>query len=69
MTLDSDVTSLLQQQTRSEPAVEATAAPAVDQILRIQIARGATAGAIELGEQVVAAAPELESAEDVVPAE
>ena len=65
MTLDSDVTSLLQQQTRSEPAVEATAAPAVDRILRIQIVRGATAGAIELGEQVVAAAPELESAEDV----
>jgi pilus assembly protein CpaB len=78
MTLDSDVTTLLQQ-TGSEPAVEAPAAlPLVDQILRIQIVRGATAGAIELGEQavagavaggqVIAAGPGLDDVEEV-PAE
>jgi len=66
MTLDSDVTSLLLQ-TGPAPVVEA-AAPLADQILRIQIVRGATSGAIELGEQVVAAAPELEAAGDL-PAE
>ena len=57
MTLDSDVTTLLQQ-TGAEPVVEAPAAlPLVEQILRIQIVRGATAGAIELGEQAVAVGP------------
>ena len=75
MTLDSDVTTLLQQ-TGSEPVVEAPAAlPLVDQILRIQIVRGATAGAIELDEQavaggvaggqVIAAGPGLDAVEEV----
>lgn len=67
MTLDSDVTSLLQKN-GTEATVEAEDAPQVDQILRIQIVRGSTAGAIELGEQVIAAGPELEDAE-AVPAE
>ena len=62
MTLDSDVTSLLMQ-SGLETEVEAEA----DQILRIQIVRGARSGAIELGEQV-AAAPALDPAEDA-PAE
>ena len=52
MTLDSDVTSLLQN---SGPEI---AAP-TSQVQRIQIVRGASAGAIELGEQALAAAAGL----------
>ncbi len=59
MTLDSDVTSLLQRE-----AVGETDAPLADRILRIQIVRGATAGAIELGEELVAATPAAEAADD-----
>jgi pilus assembly protein CpaB len=61
MTLDSDVTSLLQRQA---PGEEAVAAPLADRTLRIQIVRGATAGAIELGEELVATAPIDETAGD-----
>ncbi len=63
MTLDSDVTSLLMRS-----GLETAVAAEASQILRIQIVRGAKSGAIELGEQVVAAAPEFEPAGDV-PAE
>jgi len=59
MTLDSDVTSLLQN---SGPEI---AAP-TSQVQRIQIVRGASAGAIELGEQALAAAAGLD---DVAPDE
>lgn len=54
MTLDSDVTSLL---TNMDGQEEASAA---DQVLHIQIVRGAKTDAVELGEQIVAVAPELE---------
>jgi pilus assembly protein CpaB len=53
MTLDSEVTSLL----RREATEDGEAAPPLaDRTLRIQIVRGATAGAIELGQEVVASA-------------
>ncbi|MBP6999920.1 Flp pilus assembly protein CpaB [Amaricoccus sp.] len=53
MTLDSEVTSLL----RREAPEESGAAPTLaDRTLRIQIVRGAKAGAIELGQEVVASA-------------
>jgi pilus assembly protein CpaB len=66
MTLDSDVTSLLQRQA---PGEEAVAPPLADRTLRIQIVRGATAGAIELGEELVAAAPEAADAAGDAPLE
>jgi pilus assembly protein CpaB len=61
MTLDSDVTSLLQRQ---PPGEDAGAAPLADRRLRIQIVRGTTAGAVELAEELVAAAPTAAEAAD-----
>ncbi len=54
MTLDSDVTSLLMN------TAEENAAPVTDQTLHIQIVRGTKTDAVELGEQIVAVAPEVD---------
>jgi pilus assembly protein CpaB len=62
MTLDSDVTSLLRHD------AEEAAAPMAERIQRIQVVRGATAGATEIEGPVVAEAPGLELADDA-PAE
>ncbi|MBP7242534.1 Flp pilus assembly protein CpaB [Amaricoccus sp.] len=51
MTLDSEVTTLLNREAPQE-----SGAPLADRTLRIQIVRGATAGAIEIGPEVVASA-------------
>jgi pilus assembly protein CpaB len=64
MTLDSDVTSLLQRAAAGAAEAEA-AVPLADRMLRIQIVRGASAGAIELGEERVAVAEEAEALEGV----
>lgn len=54
MTLDSDVTSLLMNR------AEANAEPVIDKTQHIQIVRGAKTDAVELGEQLVAVAPDID---------
>lgn len=60
MTLDSDVTSLLMNR------AEANAEPVIDKTQHIQIVRGAKTDAVELGEQLVAVAPEIDEGDVAV---
>jgi len=61
MTLDSDVTSLLQRQGAGADGI---AEPLAARLLRIQIVRGANSGAIELGEESGSPPPTATAAAD-----